>query len=213
MNTNLASIRSEYKSNVLVENDIKSDPLSQFKVWFMQALKAEIPEINAANLSTVGLDGKPSGRIILLKGLENSAFRFFTNYESRKAKELASNNNAALTFFWIELERQIRIEGTIDKISRDDSVSYFQSRPRESQIGAWASLQSSVVSERHSLDKEFEKYSTQFSNQEIPCPTHWGGFELVPSAIEFWQGRPGRLHDRIIYKLVEGKWTITRLAP
>ena len=214
MKSDLASIRNDYLQKSLSKNDVAVNPLDQFEHWFEEATAAEINEPTAMNLSTVSENGRPSGRIVLLKGINDSAFQFYTNYESQKAHDLALNPFAALTFFWPELERQIRIEGKVEKLSESTSESYFSSRPWDSQIGAWASPQSQVIENRDVLEENFQKVKEKYEGREVPRPSHWGGYQLVPDRFEFWQGRSSRLHDRIIYWLSnDGEWIIERLAP
>ena len=210
---NIADIRKEYKLKLLLEKDVDADPIRQFQQWWNEALLSNIEEPNAMTLATTNKHGKPSARIVLLKGLSNDGFVFYTNYESRKAGELKENPHAALLFFWKELERQVRIEGTITKTSEQESTEYFSSRPQLSKIGAWSSPQSSVIPSRDDLEKNVSKYQQQFGDGEIPRPPHWGGYIVKPTVIEFWQGRRNRLHDRLQYTLRNDKWIIERLAP
>ena len=213
MNRDIADIRKNYSLETLDENNIAGDAIEQFTIWWNDAVKSEIDEVNAMMLATSTPEGKPSARIVLLKDYDERGFVFFTNYNSNKGHALDENPNAALTFFWKELERQIRIEGIAEKVSALESDEYFYSRPAGSRIGAWASPQSSVIKNRDILDDNVEKYSTQFGD-EIPRPENWGGFRIKPLMIEFWQGRSNRLHDRIRYTLTEeNKWKIERLAP
>ena len=210
---NIADIRKEYKLKLLLEKDVDADPIRQFQQWWNEALLSNIEEPNAMTLATTNKHGKPSARIVLLKGLSNDGFVFYTNYESRKAGELKENPHAALLFFWKELERQVRIEGTITKTSEQESAEYFSSRPQLSKIGAWSSPQSSVIASCDDLEKNVSKYQQQFGDGEIPRPPHWGGYAVKPTVIEFWQGRRNRLHDRLQYTLRNDKWIIERLAP
>lgn len=210
---NLADLRKDYAKAELNETDIDPNPITQFKFWFEQAIKAEIPEPNAMSIATVSSDGKPSNRIVLLKGYDESGFVFFTNYESRKGREITENPNVSLLFFWPELERQIRIEGTAEKISTTDSMKYFFSRPVASQLGAWASAQSAIIEGRNILEKKMNELKEKFRGKEIPFPHFWGGFKIKPVAIEFWQGRRSRLHDRIQYVKEGASWRIQRLSP
>jgi len=209
----IESIRREYGREKLSEENLKADPFDQFSLWLEQALKAEIADANAMSLATADNEGRPSSRIVLLKGFSREGFRFFTNYNSRKAKELDENSHAALCFFWPVLERQVRIEGTAVKISRKESVMYFRQRPRNSKLGAWASEQSTTVESRDELEASFKKAEKKFAGKEIPTPDFWGGYLLQPSCIEFWQGREGRLHDRIRFKKDGESWEFQRLAP
>ncbi len=197
----------------LSENDVNKNPISQFSIWWDEAVSSNIEEVNAMTLATVNEHGYPEARIVLLKDFNEKGFVFFTNYESRKGKSLLSNPKASIVFFWKELERQVRIQGVVEKISEEDSTAYFTSRPVESKIGAWASPQSEVIESRIFLEERFKSFELQFSDQEIPKPPHWGGYIIKPSRIEFWQGRPGRLHDRIEYNKNNEDWTIERLAP
>lgn len=207
-------MRKEYTRRSLDIYDVASDPVEQFIRWFDEARNAQLPEPNAMHLATVSTDGKPSGRIVLLKGVENRQFLFYSNYQSRKGKEIDKCPYVALTFFWAELERQVRIEGIISKLNEQTSIKYFHSRPRDSQIGAWTSPQSQPIEDRSQLDKRKENYDRKFENQEVPKPSYWGGYAIDPQAIEFWQGRPSRLHDRILYqKTPDDSWQIQRLAP
>mgnify|MGYP001283799163 CR=1 FL=1 len=209
----LEALRREYAQEELSENSVKPDPVDQFAVWFQQALSSGLLDPNAMSLATATRDGTPSVRIVLLKGFDPEGFRFFTNYESRKGRELSENPKAALCFFWAPLERQVRIEGTIAKLDKSESDNYFQQRPRLSQIGAWASSQSSRIISREQLVEKFKEAEERFSEKPIPTPEFWGGYTLKPTAIEFWQGRPGRLHDRLLYLRTPKGWEISRLSP
>ncbi len=210
----LASLRNEYSKAALDAKSVSQDPISQFTKWFEEAITAKIPEPNAMNLATVNENGRPASRIVLLKGIENYKFVFYTNYQSRKGKELDQNPACSLTFFWPELERQVRIEGVASRIDEKRSEKYFQSRPRGSQVGAWASPQSSVISDRSLLEERAKQIEAKYKGQELlPKPNQWGGYEIDPLMIEFWQGRPSRLHDRILYTKDESEWKINRLAP
>jgi pyridoxamine 5'-phosphate oxidase len=210
----IADLRKEYSKQALDEKDVDKDPLKQFETWFKEAVNSEVPEPNAMTLSTVSPNGFPSGRIVLLKGIEDEGFVFYTNYQSDKGKDLAASGVAALTFFWSELERQVRIQGKVTKVSREKSESYFQSRPRDSQIGAWTSPQSSVIKNRSVLEERMKNMAEKFNGIEtIPLPDQWGGYHVDPFLIEFWQGRPSRLHDRILYTLDGKRWKVNRLAP
>ena len=211
--TEIAALRENYIKGTLNIQDVSLLPIEQFQIWFDEAISSALLEPNAFVLSTVSNEGKPSARIVLLKGLDNG-FKFFTNYLSRKGTELTENPNACITFFWAELERQVRIEGLMEKVSIEESDEYFQSRPNGSQIGAWTSNQSMVIENREVLEEREKYLITKFGNNSIPRPPHWGGYRLVPSYLEFWQGRPSRLHDRIAYTLLEnGEWKIERLSP
>lgn len=209
----IADIRKDYKLRSLDEKDVAPDAINQFTKWWNEALDSNIDEVNAMTLATASKEGIPSARIVLLKGYTESGFVFFTNYNSNKGKDIAENNHATLLFFWKELERQVNISGTIEKVSDDESDEYFYSRPVGSRIGAWSSPQSKVIDNREVLDANAQKYSEQFGDN-VPRPPHWGGYIVRPQRVEFWQGRPSRLHDRIVYKLSEnGVWKIERLAP
>lgn len=210
----LSELREEYSRQSLDESNVAPDPFTQFEKWFSEALDAQAKEANAMTLSTVSADGQPHGRIVLLKGLENNSFVFFTNYNSKKGEELENNRKAALTFFWAELERQVRIEGVVKKADPATSDDYFHSRPSGSQIGAWASNQSEEIASRELLEAKKEEYTAKFSGTSpIPRPDHWGGYRLKPHMVEFWQGRPSRLHDRIVYEPGPHGWQIKRLSP
>lgn len=210
----LADLRSEYSKAMLDAKTVNPDPLAQFEKWFAEALEARIPEPNAMNLATVSKSGLPSSRIVLLKGIESGCFIFYTNYQSHKGMELEANPSCALNFFWPELERQVRIEGISERVPEGKSLSYFQSRPRDSQVGAWASPQSSVISGRSILEERAKEIDKRFRDHPVlPKPKQWGGFKVVPHLVEFWQGRPSRLHDRILYTKDSSGWKISRLAP
>jgi pyridoxamine 5'-phosphate oxidase len=210
----LENLRKDYRAEKLSETDVKKNPIEQFDHWFDEALKSGIYEPNAMTLATASTDGKPAARIVLLKGFNQDGFVFYTNYLSRKGKELAKNPVVALVFFWPELERQVRIEGTIEKVSKETSEKYFQSRPKESQIGALASPQSQVIADRSLLEKNWKELEKKYADQEIPKPSFWGGYLVKPQVIEFWQGRSSRLHDRIVYRKADkNNWKIVRLAP
>jgi pyridoxamine 5'-phosphate oxidase len=213
----LADIRREYSLAGLRRADLDADPIVQFQKWFKQATKAlaqkEI-DVNAATLATADKQGKPSARIVLLKGLDERGFIFFTNYASRKGRELAENPNASLVFYWQQLERQVCVAGLVKKISRAESEKYFKSRPRDSRLAAWASNQSDIVADRAALEAKWNELSTKFPGEEIPLPPNWGGYVLKPERIEFWQGRPSRLHDRFQYtRQKNNSWKLERLAP
>ena len=210
----LAGLRSDYGAHGLRRADLHSDPLHQFGAWFAAALAAEIRDVNAMSLATATPDGKPSVRIVLLKGFDEHGFAFFTNYDSAKARDLEGNPQAALLLYWPQLERQVRISGAVEKTSREDSAAYFHSRPTGSQLGAWDSKQSEVIDSRQILDARWSEMTERFENGEIPLPPHWGGYRVKPDLFEFWQGRPNRLHDRFRYsRQADGTWLIDRLAP
>jgi pyridoxamine 5'-phosphate oxidase len=208
------SMRTEYGKAELSDSGLAADPIALFSRWFDEALAAKIAEPNAMVLATADAGGAPSARVMLLKGFDQRGFAFFTNYESRKGRDLQGNPRGAMLFFWQPLERQVRIEGSIERVSREESEEYFHSRPRLAQIGAWVSKQSSVISSRRELDKRAMEMVLRYAVGEIPLPDFWGGFRLLPATIEFWQGRPSRLHDRLLYSKQEGgAWTIERLSP
>ena len=208
----LADIRKDYILQSLLEEDVASDPIEQFNKWWDESIKSEIIEANAMTLATANAAGIPSARTVLLKAFSTEGFIFFTNYESQKGEDLAANPNAALLFFWKEMERQVRIEGKVEKISEEESDAYFNSRPLGSRIGAWASPQSKVINDRTVIEDNVQKFTEEFG-EKIPRPPHWGGYLLVPVKMEFWQGRSSRLHDRILFTLEDNSWKISRLAP
>ena len=211
----IGELRKEYTLEGLRREQLNSDPIKQFELWFQQACAANLPESNAMSLATVSATGEPSQRMVLLKYFDRQGFVFFTNYESKKARQIAENPQVSLLFFWIALERQVQISGTAAKISPAESLNYFATRPRGSQIGAWCSQQSTIISSRQMLEMKFEEIKRKFQNQEIPLPSAWGGYRVVPHSFEFWQGRPNRLHDRFSYSRLdaESAWDIQRLAP
>jgi len=211
---NLQSIRREYLSGSLTREQLKADPVDQFTLWLDQAIKMELPDPTAMVLATAGPDSQPNQRVVLLKGFDERGFVFFTNYESRKSRDIAANTNVSLHFPWYPVERQVLVCGVAQKISVEESTAYFQSRPRESQLGAWASPQSRVIESRESMMQQFESVSKKFADRDIPLPEFWGGFRVKPSRLEFWQGGANRLHDRFQYLLQSGgHWQIDRLAP
>jgi pyridoxamine 5'-phosphate oxidase len=199
--------------NELSESTVNKDPFVQFGVWYKEAFNTGIKEFNAMIISTASKSGVPSVRTVLLKGFDKRGFVFYTNYGSRKSKDFEENPKAALLFLWKELERQIRITGGVEKVTREESETYFRSRPIESQLGAWASKQSELIPNREHLEKEYEKYKQEFEGKEVPAPPNWGGYRLIPREFEFWQGRESRLHDRICYFQKGGVWHIYRLSP
>jgi len=214
MDKTIAELRKDYTLEDLHESQINPDPFIQFQTWFTQALEAQLPEPNAMTLATTTLDGKPSARMVLLKDFDARGFVFFTNYNSRKGQELTVNPQAALVFWWAELERQVRIFGRVEKVSENQSDEYFYSRPLNSRLGAWASHQSEVIESREVLERQLQELQTKYQNQDIPRPRNWGGLRVIPTQIEFWQGRPSRLHDRLFYtRLDDGSWKIERLSP
>lgn len=225
MSNEIADIRKDYKLASLEEADVAANPIDQFTRWWNEAVASQIDEVNAMTLATANAAGVPAARIVLLKGYNPNGFIFFTNYESDKGKNLAQNPHAALVFFWKELERQIRIEGAVEKVSAEESDRYFNSRPASSRIGAWASPQSAVIENRLVIEQNVERYSSIFANDSIERPDHWGGYIVKPRSIEFWQGRSSRLHDRIRYTIEasaynaatdtrsDANWKIERLAP
>jgi pyridoxamine 5'-phosphate oxidase len=208
----LAQLRKNYTLGQLSESEVPHNPLPLFQQWFDQAIKAECPEPNSMTLATADKAGNPSARIVLLKGTDDNGFTFFTNYESQKGKDLAVRPQAALLFHWHELERQVRIQGIVERVSPQESDEYFHSRPPASRIGAWASPQSAAIPNRQFLEEAEARFKAEFGDTP-PRPEHWGGYRLSPTEIEFWQGRPSRLHDRIHYQLQDGAWKIRRLAP
>ena len=209
----LAGLRTEYKRASLDERDVAADPFEQFAQWFAQARAAQVPEPNAMSMCTVDASGRPAARIVLLKEVDARGFVFYTNQDSRKGRELAAHPSAALLFFWPELERQVRVEGDVEVVDAATADAYFRSRPRASRIGAWASPQSAALPDRAALEQRFAEADRRFAGDDVPRPTHWGGYRVVPSAFEFWQGRPSRLHDRIAYSQEAPGWRTRRLAP
>jgi pyridoxamine 5'-phosphate oxidase len=214
MKTDLASLRAAYSRAHLWEEEAGSEPFRLFGQWFEEAAEAGVPEPNACTLATMSLDGGPTARVVLLKGFDERGFVFYTNYESRKGRELARNPLAAIVFWWPEVERQVRIEGTTERVPADESETYFRERPRDSQLGAWASAQSEPVASREDLARSLRAAEERFDGSPVPRPSHWGGYRLKPSLFEFWQGRPSRLHDRLEYAAEAGAgWRVRRLAP
>ena len=214
MNPSIADLRKDYSSQTLRETDIEPNPIDQFQKWWTEAVNSQIDEVNAMTLATASSDGMPSARIMLLKGFDKNGFVFFTNYKSYKAMHLEENPKACLVFFWKELERQVRITGLVKRVSEKDSDDYFLSRPLGSQIGAWTSSQSQVIESREWLENRYLQLTEEYKQKKLKRPPHWGGYVVTPVIIEFWQGRPSRLHDRIQYSLEEdGSWKIERLSP
>lgn len=209
---NLADIRREYSLAVLDESHVDRDPIVQFQRWLAQAILAEEPEPTAATLATASRDGAPSARIVLIKGVDARGFAFFTDYRSRKGRELVENPRAALCVLWSDLERQVRVEGRVERATAEESAAYYRTRPLQSRLGAWASQQSSEISDRAELEARVAEARRELGD-DPPLPPHWGGFLLVPSAVEFWQGRESRLHDRLEYRRVDGAWSVRRLSP
>lgn len=214
MITNLADIRKEYILQTLNETDVETDAIKQFGAWWQQAVNSGIDEVNAFVLATATPDGEPSARVVLLKGYNEQGFIFFTNYESNKGRAISSNPRVSMVFFWKEIERQVRIEGVAEKISNEESDHYFAVRPLGSQVGAWASPQSTVIESRAVIEENAARYQQHFEGQRIPRPPHWGGYLVKPMRLEFWQGRSSRLHDRLLYSRLDAEnWEIKRLAP
>ena len=215
MDSSIADLRQNYTLAGLAEANVDADPIKQFEVWFQQALDADLLEPNAMTLATATPDGKPTARIVLLKEVSDRGFVFYTNYESQKGQQLIANPYAALVFLWNKLERQVRIEGRVEQLSPQESTAYFHSRPKASQLGAWTSDQSRVIANRKILKQKLADLQTQYKDDvTIPRPEHWGGFRVIPNRIEFWQGRPSRLHDRLVYDLQDnGSWQLKRLSP
>lgn len=209
---NIATLRHDYRGESLNEADVAADPFQQFQRWFDEAVRAELPMVNAMTLATVSADDAPSARIVLLKGIDPNGFVFYTNYLSRKARELSANPRAALVFHWNDLEREVRIDGRVEKVTAAESDEYFASRPLGSRHAAIASPQSEVVASRAVLEARFDAAAAEHGDA-APRPAHWGGYRVLPSSIEFWQGRPSRLHDRLLYTRLGGRWTLSRLAP
>lgn len=208
----IAALRRDYMGESLNETDVAADPFTQFQRWFDEALRAELPMVNAMTLATAAADGTPAARIVLLKGIDHGGFVFFTNYLSRKGRELAANPRAALVFHWIDLEREVRTDGSVEKVTAAESDDYFASRPLSSRHAAIASPQSEIVASRADLEARFAAAAATHG-EAAPCPPHWGGYRVKPASVEFWQGRPSRLHDRLLYTQQGDRWTLARLAP
>ena len=210
----LADLRIDYSLAGLLEKDLARDPFRQFEKWFQEAEAAKVPEPNAMVCALASADGRPSSRIVLLKGVDGRGFVFYSNYDSRKGRDLDANPRASLLFPWITLERQVIVEGTVTRISREESAAYFHSRPLASQLGAWASAQSTLLPNRAALDDAYKAVEKKYSGQEVPLPPYWGGYRVAPESVEFWQGRRSRLHDRLRYRRgPDGGWLVERLAP
>ncbi len=209
----LNEIRRDFAGQPFDEDCVNKNPIEQFSVWFEEAVNAQLLDPYAMSISTVDFNGQPSTRIVYMRGIKDGGFVFYTNYNSSKGKDLTENNLVSLNFFWGELERQIRIEGEVERVSEDDSDTYFAQRPRESQIGAWASNQSEELTDRNALEKKVSHYTEKFKDVDVPRPEHWGGYIVKPTKIEFWQGRANRLHDRIVYTKSDNDWKQSRLSP
>jgi pyridoxamine 5'-phosphate oxidase len=210
----LADMRKDYSLAGLLEKDLAKNPFRQFEKWFQEAEAAKLPEPNAMTLATAGRDGRPAARIVLLKACDGRGFVFYTNYESRKGRELDANPRATLLFPWVPMERQVTVEGAVTRVTREESEAYFHSRPRQSQLAAWASPQSTAIAGRAVIEESFRVVEKKYEGREVPLPPNWGGFRLVPETVEFWQGRRSRLHDRLRYRReAGGDWVVERLAP
>jgi pyridoxamine 5'-phosphate oxidase len=208
----LSKLRKQYSKSSLSVSSVNKDPFKQFDKWMLEVLRSGFYEPNAMTIATADKNGKPSARVVLLKGIDNTGFLFFTNYKSEKGKDIEQNPYGSLLFYWDKLERQVRIDGKLEKVSKEESEAYFNTRPYKSRLGAWASKQSTVIESRSVIVKEFLKYMVKFRNH-VPLPDYWGGYRLIPDSFEFWQGRPNRLHDRIRYTKLKKQWKIERLSP
>ncbi|EAS18993.1 pyridoxamine-phosphate oxidase [Flavobacteria bacterium BBFL7] len=214
MQRDLQDLRKNYSKGALVEDNVPDNPYLLFDIWFTEAKShMSVDEVNAMSLNTLGIDGFPKSRIVLLKEVSEGKFIFYSNYKSEKALSMEQHSKVSIHFFWPSLERQIIIKGDVKKVSKDKSLTYFQTRPRGSQLGAWASNQSTVVKSREDLENQLENFKDKFQDQDIPLPDNWGGYSITPVSFEFWQGRPNRLHDRILYSLIDSNWIYNRLAP
>lgn len=209
----LYNLRSDFAGKELSKIDVDSNPFEQFRTWFDEGVKAEVNELQAMVVTSVSAEGWPSSRVVYLREIDDDGFVFYTNYNSDKGQDFSANPKMSFTFFWPELARQLHVQGSIEKISAERSDNYFASRPRLSQIGAWASEQSESLENRNELELKVEEFTKRFEDQEVPRPPHWGGFKITPRAFEFWQGRPNRLHDRMKYRIVDGQWTVDRVSP
>jgi pyridoxamine 5'-phosphate oxidase len=209
----IADIRRDYRSRALSEGDVAADPIAQFRQWFDEAVRADLLDVNAMTLATADAAGRPDARIVLLKEVSGDGFVFFTNYDSAKGRQLAANPRACLLFFWAELERQVRITGHVTLVAREESEAYFHSRPFESQLGAWASEQSTVLPSREAIEQRYRDLLEQYEGRHVPLPPYWGGYRVTPEEVEFWQGRTSRLHDRLRYRRDGERWAMERLSP
>lgn len=209
----LYHLRSDFAGQKLSKEDVDADPFVQFRTWFDEGVEAEVEELQAMVITSVSAEGWPSSRIVYMREIDEDGFVFYTNYNSSKGQDYAANPKISVTFFWKELARQLHVQGDIEQVSAERSDAYFASRPRMSQVGAWASEQSESLTSRNELELKVDAFDKRFKDQDVPRPPHWGGYKITPRAFEFWQGRPSRLHDRIVYKLVDGVWKIDRVSP